>query len=335
MGMLNIASLPKHIEEIRVILAEKCLDILALNETRLNNNITNQDMFIHNYDLIRADRSRTGGGVCLYIRNAINYFERKDLNRDNLEAVCIEVNKPSSASFIVGTIYRPPGASVDSFANIEQLIKLIDDENKEFYMLGDLNANMFDVSNNATKNLNSIIELLDVCLTPTPDKLVLSKVVQIAISDHYMILVVRKINIRPKQNNRHKKVEIRSFKYFNAENFLMDLSNQEWELLDNNFCVDRMWETWKITFLSVLDKHAPIREKRVKNIPNIPWLTNAIKKQMRERDRLKFLTVIYNSENYWTAYKTSRNHITSTLREAKTAYYKAQFESVKHDPKKA
>ena len=85
---------------------------------------------------------------------------------------------------------------------------------------------------------------------------------QIAIRDHYMILVVR--NIRPKQNNRHKKVEIRSFKYFNAENFLMDLSNQEWELLGNNVCVDRMWETWKIIFLSVLDKHAPIREKRVK-----------------------------------------------------------------------
>ena len=122
-------------------------------------------MFIHNYDLIRADRSRTGGGVCLYIRNTINYFERKYLNRDNLEAVCIEVNKPSSASFIVGTIYRPPGASVDSFANIEQLIKLIDDENKEFYMLGDLNANMFDVSNNATKNLNSIIELYQLTQT--------------------------------------------------------------------------------------------------------------------------------------------------------------------------
>jgi hypothetical protein len=96
-----------------------------------------------------------------------------------------------------------------------------------------------------------------------------------------------------------------------------------------------MWETWKIIFLSVLDKHAPIREKRVKNIPNIPWLTNAIKKQILERDRLKFLAVKYNSENYWTAYKTSRNHITSTLREAKTAYYKEQFESAKHDPKKS
>ena len=57
---------------------------------------------------------------------------------------CIEVCKPSRASFIVGTIYRPPSAFVDSFSNIEQLVKLIDDENKEFYSLGDLNANILD-----------------------------------------------------------------------------------------------------------------------------------------------------------------------------------------------
>ena len=70
----------------------------------------------------------------------------------------MRVNKPSSALFIVCTIYRPAGASVNSFANIEQLIKLIDDENKEFYMLGDLNANTFQTM--PQKNLiNSIIEL--------------------------------------------------------------------------------------------------------------------------------------------------------------------------------
>ena len=72
---------------------------------------------------------------------------------------------------------------------------------------------MLDNSNNTTKHLNSIIELyqlsltistptrvtmtssslLDVCLTPTPDKLITSRVVPISISDHYMILIVRKI----------------------------------------------------------------------------------------------------------------------------------------------
>ena len=97
-------------------------DVLALNETRLDENISNQDMFIQNYDLIRADRCRSGGGVCLYVKNSINYLN--ELVGDNLEAICMKVFKPSSASFIVGAIYRPPSAFVDSFSNIEQLIKL-------------------------------------------------------------------------------------------------------------------------------------------------------------------------------------------------------------------
>ena len=128
------------------------------SSTRLDDNVSNQDMYIDKYDLIRLDRSRKGGGVCIYVKNSINCFERKDLSRDTLEAVFIEIHKPSSAPFIVGTIYRPPNASVHSFAVIEELVKLIDDENKEFYLLGDLNANMLDISNNATKNLVSIME---------------------------------------------------------------------------------------------------------------------------------------------------------------------------------
>ena len=158
-GMLNIVSLPKYIDEIRILLADQYFDVLALNETRLNENISSQDMFIHNYDFIRADCSRSGGGVCLYVKNSINYLNRNDLVKDNLEALCIEILKRSSAPFIVGTIYRPPSAFVDSFSNIEQLVKSIDDENKEFYLLGDLNANMLDISNNTTKHLNTIMEL--------------------------------------------------------------------------------------------------------------------------------------------------------------------------------
>ena len=107
MGMLNIVSLPKHIDEIRIILSDQYFDVLALNKTRLDKNISNQDVFIQNYDLIRADRSRSGGGVCLYAKNSINYLNRNDLIGENLEAICIEIFKPSSASFIVRTIYRP------------------------------------------------------------------------------------------------------------------------------------------------------------------------------------------------------------------------------------
>ena len=99
--MLNITSLSKHIDEIRVILADECLDILALNETRLDNTINNQVMCISNYDLIRVDRSRTGGGVCLFVKTSLNYLEQKDLTRDNLEAVCVEIHKSSTSSNVM------------------------------------------------------------------------------------------------------------------------------------------------------------------------------------------------------------------------------------------
>ncbi|CAB4007826.1 Hypothetical predicted protein, partial [Paramuricea clavata] len=58
-----------------------------------------------------------------------------------------------------------------------------------------------------------------------------------------------------------------------------------------------MWDTWKSLFVKVLDRHAPIREKRVKSKPNVPWLTSTIKKQIRERDRLKSLAIRRKSEN--------------------------------------
>ena len=59
---------------------------------------------------------------------------------------------------LLETIYRPPSAFVDSFSNIEQLVKLIDDENKEFYLLGDVNANMLDnwkIKQDAYSGVNS------------------------------------------------------------------------------------------------------------------------------------------------------------------------------------
>ena len=119
---------------------------------------------------------------------------------------------------------QPPSASVDShsIAAIEQSVKQVDDKNKEFYLLGDLNANTLDISNNATKNLISIMEqyqltqmiitptrktmnssrssLLDICLTSTSEKLIISRVVPVTLSAH-MIIVVHKID---SLSNLHK-----------------------------------------------------------------------------------------------------------------------------------
>ena len=44
------------------------LDILGINETRLNKQIDDRDVRVDSYDIYRHDRDASGGGVALYIK---------------------------------------------------------------------------------------------------------------------------------------------------------------------------------------------------------------------------------------------------------------------------
>ena len=141
------------------MLSQNCFDILALNETRLDKYYT--DVCIPGYDIVRHDCNRSGGGVCIYVRKSISFVERADLVPENLEAVCMEITKPNSRPFIVSSIYKPPRAPVQIFDSIGRMIGQIDDEDKETYVLGDLNCNLLDQTNldNDAKDLLRILEI--------------------------------------------------------------------------------------------------------------------------------------------------------------------------------
>ena len=62
-GHLNIASLTKHIEELRIFIHENSFEILCINESRLDNSIYDTEVEIDGYEIVRKDRNRNGGGV--------------------------------------------------------------------------------------------------------------------------------------------------------------------------------------------------------------------------------------------------------------------------------
>lgn len=114
LASLNIASLPKHIDELRVLLSDSPLDVLSINETRLDDSVSDNEVYIPGYEIIRRDREhngRFGGGVCFYIRSNINFSLRPDLSVKHLENLCIEIRKPRSKPFLITTWYRPPNSS--------------------------------------------------------------------------------------------------------------------------------------------------------------------------------------------------------------------------------
>jgi len=113
MACLNINSLVKHVDELRVFLAEFSFDILAINETKLDESIKSSELHIPGYEFIRRDRNRP-----------------------------IEIRKPNSKPVLVATWYRLPCSPADLFSSYKSFIGKLDSLDLEYYLLGDLNCNL-------------------------------------------------------------------------------------------------------------------------------------------------------------------------------------------------
>ena len=61
---------------------------------------------------------------------------------------------------------------------------------------------------------------------------------------------------------------------------------QPWDDIKELYDPNDMWKKWKELFLSVCDKHAPVKTKRTRPTKS-PWITTNLKKRMNFRNRLK------------------------------------------------
>ena len=82
--------------------------VIGLTETQLKDNPRDY-LQLPDYNLEYMNRvGRKSGGVCLYIRNDINYELRPDLCRanSNFESCFIEIENNKSRNIIVGVILQ-------------------------------------------------------------------------------------------------------------------------------------------------------------------------------------------------------------------------------------
>ena len=126
---LNINSLLSYIDELRVFMSSSKVDILHINESKLDSTVRDDEVYIPGFEIVRKDRKingRKGGGVCTYVRTNLNYRIRNGLNNDLLECLFVEISKPRSTPFLVGTWYRPPSSPPNLFSEFENVIAKID-----------------------------------------------------------------------------------------------------------------------------------------------------------------------------------------------------------------
>ena len=69
MASLNINSLLAHIDELRISSEDQTFDLLAINESKLDDKINNTAVSLDGYEILRKDRNRSGGDVAIFVRN--------------------------------------------------------------------------------------------------------------------------------------------------------------------------------------------------------------------------------------------------------------------------
>ena len=121
--------------EIRMLVKELGIHILALNETKLDKSIDDSLVNIEGYTIIRHDRDRHEGGVAIYLKDTLldKTTVREDLPNSALELICVEIKPIHAASFVVLAWYRLPNVSFDIFNQIEECLQFLDREDKRLF----------------------------------------------------------------------------------------------------------------------------------------------------------------------------------------------------------
>ncbi|CAG2190140.1 unnamed protein product [Mytilus edulis] len=104
--------------------------------------------------------------------------------------------------------------------------------------------------------------------------------------DHYPVscTVNKFAKLIKDKPDSHFEIKYRNFKTFNDEMFLQDLSNQPFDIIQEINDPNEAMDMWYYLLVNVLDKHAPVVTRRVKNKCQPEWYTNEIGKSKFQRD---------------------------------------------------
>ena len=275
-----------------------------------------------------------GGSTFAHIFKEYGAFARTIFpESSDVESIWLEINLMNTKPFLIGSVYRPPNTCArwikDFTSQVEKAASLAE----EIHFLGDFNINLlsddeqyrtwshsfeaYDIAQmviEPTRVTAKSARLIDHIYMNRPDTITECFVPAVALSDHYPVCFTRHTSKVETSKRNHSSIKYRSFKNFEDSKFLDQLHKK----IENFKCTQTYtnlnFSTWNELFLSVLDEHAPIKEKRVKRDTKPAWLNEEITIAQRKRD-------YYHKKQDWKNYKHWRNCTKNRIRNAKRNFF--------------
>ena len=275
------------------------LDLLIINETKLDDSFPNAQFQINGYKCLRKDRNIFDGGLCLYINEDIPFKQIHTKLLEGLESMCIEMNLRKRKWLVIG-MYKPPQSCSKMF--IERLSNQLNDIRTSYgniLLLDDFNMtpeNTYDLENlikepTCFKGKNPTC--IDLILTKQRQLFMKSRTFITGISDfHALTTSIMKLTYT-KGNLKIK--FYRDYKNFGNDLIKVDLENGLRNLTDLTYT------SFEEVFLRTRDCHAPIKKKILRANEN-SFMSKALRKAIMMRSRMKNLYLKNKSDLNWSNY---------------------------------
>ena len=330
-GTLNINSLAPKFDQLKEVIG-KNLDILTIQETKLDASFPSGQFLIDGYsEPYRLDRNRDGGGVMIYVREDIpSKLLTKHNFTETIEGLFIEINLRKTKLLFFGS-YRSDhadfGVSTEEYLN--QVCLALDKYSSydKFLLAGDFNIEetndfmedfLFEHSvTNLVKEPTCFKSLdnpscIDLFLTNSPQSFLKTSTITTGLSDfHRMVVTVMKTTF-PKAEP--KIVYYRDYKKFDLLVFRRELRDE----LRKSVVLG--YAHFEHIFLTVLDKHAPVKQ-RVVRANDKPYMTKVLRKAIMRRSFLKNKYQKLKTEEAQKAFKKQKNYTNRLLRKEMIKYW--------------
>ena len=358
----NVRSLPRKIDQIRVMLSGINLDVVTLSETWLRPYLSTKAVDIEGYTSFRLDRDKgatsrkgkRGGGLITYINNKFasrsEVLENMSISNEHVEALWVHINMPFCKNMYVCNMYRPPSGDLKkAISYLDECLKLINLDKNNVFLLGDMNVNyknkkspnfkrfnFFAQSNgmtqfikNATRNTDKTNSLIDIALSNS--KFVNSSgTLDHFISDHQPIYLLHK-----KARDTRPKVQFkgRTYRNFDVESFKSALVEADWTAFYNSADSEVAWRLMQEHVISVLDKMCPIRTFHIRNY-RPDWMGRDLIEQIKDRDYFYKQAKKTGGEDLWNIAKYLRNITNTNIRCAKWDFVLSELKKNENNAKK-
>jgi hypothetical protein len=116
--------------------------VIGITETWLDDTVDNNKLFLTGYlPPIRKDRSRQGGGVCVYIHNDFAAKHVCDIELYDAEVICIEY-RARNRKHLLCFRYKPPDSDIiDYLVSFDSIFSKSTDYDDIMFM-GDFNCKL-------------------------------------------------------------------------------------------------------------------------------------------------------------------------------------------------